>query len=125
MIGIYESSFGPVEVHLERTGAPIILILSARKPTAWNLHLAQGVSLQKIILNGANPHNLVGAEGIPLIDRSDPVNNIVGSVYFWSASDLGYENGLAPAWVYQMESLAGSPLNTFSGCYKASEFTIR
>jgi hypothetical protein len=125
MIAVYESSSGPVDVYVERTAAPIILILSAGESTDWNLHLAEDVSLEKIILNGANPHTLVGVEDTPVIDRSDPVNNIMRSVYLWSASDLGYENGLAPAWVYQIESLAGVPLNTFSGCHKASEFTIR
>jgi len=125
MIGIYESSPGLVEIHLERTAAPLILILSAHKSTTWNLHLAKGVSLQKIILNGANPQTVVGADGVSVIDRSGPGNNIVGGVYVWRASDLGYQNGVAPAWIYQMESVAGTPLNTFTGCYKASKFIIQ
>ncbi len=125
MLGIYESGTGQVDVHLERTVAPIVLVLSAYNPTEWRIHTTAGVSLQKIILNGYNPHTLIGAEGIPLIDRSDPVNNVVQYVYTWNTSDLGYQNGLAPAWVYQMESIAGAPLNTFTGCRQASEFTIR
>jgi hypothetical protein len=81
--------------------------------------------LQKVILNGYNPQTLIGAAGSPLIDRSGPANNIVPYAYAWQTSDLGYQNGLAPAWVYQMESIAGAPLNTFTGCQRTSEFTIR
>ncbi len=125
VLGIYESGRGgTVDVYVERAGVPIVLVLSAYESTEWRLNLRQGVEVQRIILNGYNPHAVVGVEDVPVIEYTGPDESIVSAVYDWPTSALGYHNGLAPAWVYQLEALVGAPLTSFTGCYRASEFTL-
>jgi hypothetical protein len=102
----------------------VILILSAYESTEWVIDRDDKVQLQRIILNGYNRQTLSGAEGIAIDDYSGVENHIVSGVTRWSATHLGYQNGLAPEWVYRIETLAGVPLSTFSGCQRASSFSI-
>ncbi len=125
MLAVRETPLGQVDVYLERSTTPMVLVLSAYEPTQWQIHLEEGVALGKVILNGYNPHTILGAEGISIIDHSGSEKNIVESVYTWDTSFLGYKNDLAPDWVYRIEAIAGAPLSTFTGCYRASEFSLK
>ena len=102
----------------------MILILSAYESTEWVIHLDEGVQLQGIILNGYQPQIVSDVDGIPVDDYSGIDAAIVPSVTRWSATELGYQNGLAPDWVYHVEAIAGVPLSTFSGCQRASAISI-
>ncbi len=125
MLAVREAALGQVDVHIARASVPMVLILSAYEPIQWHIHQDEGVQIEKIVLNGFNQQTVVGTERAPVIDHSDSENYIVKSVYTWNTSYLGYLNGLAPDWVYQMEIVAGAPLSTFLGCYQASEFTLK
>ena len=105
-------------------GSPLILILSAYKATEWELHLNQDVVIQKIILNGANQHTVIGTEDIPIIDYSGPGKYIVEGPYNVFFTPTFYEEGLADDWLYEFEEEIGTRISTFTGCHRASEFTI-
>lgn len=125
MLGIRQAALGHVDVYVQRSAAPLIIILSAYESTEWQIHRDDDVLIEKIILNGYHSQTLVGAGDIKVLDHSGPENHFVQYVYTWDTSYLGYINSLAPEWVYRIEAVAGVPLSTFTGCYQASEFTIQ
>jgi len=125
MLGIREAALGHVDVYVQRSAAPLVMILSAYEPTEWRIHGGEGVLIEKIILNGYHSQTVLGADDILILDHSGPENHIVQYTYTWDTNYLGYKNNLARDWVYRLEKIAGAPLSTFSGCYQASEFTLK
>ena len=125
MVAIREAALGHVDVYVQRSAAPLVIILSAYESTEWQIHRDEGVLLEKIILNGYHPQTLIDAHSTKILDHSGFEKHIVEYVYTWDTSYLGYIHELAPAWVYQIEAVAGSALSTFSGCYQASAFTLK
>ena len=114
-----------VDVYVERTAAPLILILSSQKSTKWQIHPAEGVAISAIILNGPEPQTISGAGEIPVTDLSSAGSFISGAPLAWEITETIYRQGVAPRWIYEMEKLAGAPLASFTGCEKVWEFAVR
>jgi hypothetical protein len=68
LVGVYEGvfpegprKFGQVSVEVEATGRPIVLALCAANPVRWDLKLAQGMRLQRLIIAGHKDQLLASA----------------------------------------------------------------
>lgn len=120
MLGLYNSRDGSVALRIERQDVPMILVLSAFESTDWLIQINEGVLLEKIYLNNVATHSLSGAAGVEIVDLGN-----FPTVYAWSATQLGYENGFAPTWVYQLEDTIGWPLTTFTGCQRAAKYVLK
>jgi hypothetical protein len=78
LVGVYQGSFpngprkyGRATVEVEVTDRPIVLALSAYDPVRWEVRLAPGVRVQKVILAGYGDQELTPAlEGVPVETRT-------------------------------------------------------
>jgi hypothetical protein len=133
LISVYEANAnhsygnhptGIAEVKITRQDKPIVLALSSYEPVKWQLQLAPGVQIEKIILNGYHDQQIAGVSGIPVEEYSyqDTGNYLGNFPYRWeSSSDSATDPGL----VSQLNQLTGTPLTSFQGCYRGTEFKIQ
>ena len=57
-VGVYKAGPGGVSVKVTRTGPPIVLLLTAADPVLWQLDVAPGVVLEKVVAMGYNTQRL-------------------------------------------------------------------
>ena len=103
---------------LRKSGNPMVLVLSSTEPATWVIHNESGADIQQIILHGRFAHEIEGADGIPVTDKSGDNFIVFSEVYEWNttpANDL----------VAGIEEITGVPTTSFTGCYKASQFVIK
>ena len=126
IIGVSQTEFnldehnprGDAYVQVKRKqGNPMILVLSSGQPLTWHIQKEAGVNIQKIILNGQYEHEIQGADGIEILNRSGD-NFIVPEAWEW---DVPMTKLLAQ----DVEDITGVPATSFNGCYRASQFIIR
>ena len=120
----YESAGrnGFVQVDLNRTGAPLALVLSAYEPTTWTLNLGQGVTVSRVVLNGFNAQVVQGlAADTPIIDRTGGGNYLSACAYLWPSDNEGCDT---PGLVAGAQALLGLDLTSFQACYGASRFSL-
>jgi hypothetical protein len=103
---------------LRKSGNPMVLVLSATEPATWVIHNEAGADIQKIILNGRSAHEIRGADGISVIDRSGDNFIVYNEVYDWNTDSA---KNLAQG----VEDIVGTPITSFTGCYRASQFIIK
>ncbi|WP_337833622.1 DUF4114 domain-containing protein [Desulfonema magnum] len=103
---------------LRKSGNPMVLVLSSAEPATWVIHNESGADIERIILNGKSVHEIEGAEGIPVTDRSGDNFLVYNEVYEW---DTKPAQDLAEG----VEEIVGVPITSFSGCYRASQFIIK
>src|SRR5690606_1222237 len=73
LVGSYGTG-GPVVVEVARTAAPIVLVLHSYTATEWQLRLADGARLERVVAAGYMMGRVTGAPpGVPVEthDRSD------------------------------------------------------
>ena len=121
VLGIYDTDRWPsvANVFVDREDTPLILVLSAYRPTVWRVHRAGGAIIEQIILNGHGQHQAVGVDDVSIVDRSGGYweGYIVASAVEWNSEDTR-------TLVAEVEEMTGLPITTFHGCYEASEFTV-
>ena len=119
LIGIYEAHSnhrpgnhptGIAQVNITRQNKPMILVLSAYEPVKWELKLAPGVQIEKIILNGYHDQQVAGVSGIPVEEYSyQDTGNHLGDFPYRSYSS---------ALDHQLNQLTNTALTSFQGCYR-------
>lgn len=126
IIGVYETRSdhsggyhptGTAYVHVTGSSkTPVNLVLSSYEPTAWILD-GEGLSfIQSVTVNSYYPSTATG------IDSSKVQVTKLGSYgYAWPSSSGG-SNTLAL--VNAVEALYGAPIATFSGAYRATDFSV-
>ncbi len=122
ILGVYETrsdpSFGyhpqgTATVHVKNQGAtPFVLVLSSYEPTQWNIDLEAGANLTQIFTNGYYAQPVSGFSGT-VTSLSGVCNS--GFPYSWSSAQ-----GLSNC----VENLTGLKTSSFSGVYRATDFTI-
>lgn len=129
VVGVYEARSdhsgshhptGIVNVTVERN-QPMVLALSSYEPVQWQIKLAPGAKVEKIILNGYHDQSVVGVDGIPIEEYSYEGTGT-------SFSDFPYKwNGdrTQGVMVTQLEALTGQKMTSFQGCYGGTQFTLR
>lgn len=130
VVGVYEARSdhsgnhhptGTVGVSVERTNQPMVLALSSYEPVQWQLKLAPGAKVEKIILNGYHDQSVIGADGIPIEEYSYEGTGK-------SFSDFPYRwkgDRTQGVMVAQLEALTGQNMTSFQGCYRGTQFTLR
>jgi hypothetical protein len=122
IIGVYETrsdhSFaGTAYVHVTGSASvPVNLVLSSYEPTHWILDGA-GLSFVQSVL--VNSYYVSTASGI---DSTRVLNQNLGAyAYAWPGASGGSNT---PALVAAVETQYGSPISTFSGVYRATDFSV-
>lgn len=131
IIGVYETRSdhsggyhpqGTATVHVVNQGAtPLTLVLSSYEPTLWNLNVDAGVNISQIILNGYHTQNISGASGTTVVNKSGLGNYFAACAFQWP-SDTGGCN--TPGLVASAQNLTGLTLTSFTGAYRATDFTV-
>jgi hypothetical protein len=63
---------GYAEVRVTYTGRPMILVLTAYEPVAWNVRLAEGVKIQKVVCCGHYAQDVTGLpKDVPVEGKGD------------------------------------------------------
>lgn len=130
LIGVYETHSnhgsgihpaGAATVHVERK-ASSILVLSSYEPVHWTVTAAEGVTLEKVILNGYHDQTADVPAGVQVEVYDGPDGSLGAYAYAWPSSEGGSDTqGLVAA----VENLTGRPLTSFHGCYQATGFVLR
>lgn len=126
VIGVYETrsdhSFnyhpsGKAYVHVTgMTETPVNLVLSSYEPTDWILDGAGLSFIQSVIVSSYHASSATG------IDSSKvQIKDLGGYGFAWPSSSGGTNT---PALVSAVESLYGTPIATFSGVYRATDFSV-
>ena len=126
ILGVYETRSdhsggyhptGTAYVHVTgSSNTPVNLVLSSYEPTAWILD-GEGLSfIQSVTVNSYYASTATG------IDSSKVQVTKLGSYgYAWPSSSGGSNT---PALVSAVEALYGAPIATFSGAYRATDFSV-
>jgi len=132
LIGVYEATADhgngnrakSIEIKVERRNKPIILALSAYEPTNWNITVAPGTAIEKIIVNGYHNQTVSGVSGIPIEEHSyEKTGNYIGEfIYKWGATA---ESPNTPSLVTKLEQINSTSLTSFQGCYRGTNFSIK
>ena len=132
LIGVYEATADhgngnrakSIEIKVERRNKPIILALSAYEPTNWNITVAPGTAIEKIIVNGYHHQTVSGVSGIPIEEHSyEKTGDYIGHfIYKWGATP---ESTKTPSLVTKLEQINRTNLTSFQGCYRGTNFSIK
>lgn len=131
VIGVYEtrsdhnyyySPEGTAYVHVSGfSSVPIHLVLSSYEPTNWVLD-GTGLSfIDSIIINGYNKGRVTGFDLEKVIDKTGSGNYISSCAYEWPNSTGGCNT---PGLISGVEKHVGAPISSFSGDYRATDFSI-
>ncbi len=132
LVGVYESHphhgdgrhpTGEIQVTVQRQDKPIILALSSYEPVNWNVQVEPGVEIEKIIVNGYHDQKVTGVSGVPIEEYSyAETGQYLGNfTYQWTAT----QNQGTPPLVQELSQLTGTPLTSFQGCYRGTQFKIQ
>ncbi|TKD03091.1 hypothetical protein [Polyangium fumosum] len=129
LIGIYESHgnhgggvhpAGAASVHVERQSSSI-LVLSSYEPVHWTVTAAEGVTIEKVILNGYHDQTADVPAGVPVEIHDGPDGSLGAYAYAWPHAEGGSDTqGLVAA----VQNVTGRALTSFHGCYQATQFTL-
>ena len=133
LVGVYETlsnhydAFGnhrqgSATVHItDGGGKPIVLALSSYEPTMWNIDVAPNVNISQIILNGYYDQAYSGVSSGLVINKSGLGNYLASCGYSLPYNGGGCDTNYLQS---QLESFTGLSLTSFSGVYRATDFTI-
>ena len=109
--------FGPVNVKLERPGKSV-LVLTAYDSVEWNVEVAEGATLEGIVLSGYYEARLNAPEGVPVLRYSyEGGGESLGTGIQWPSYDT-------TDLVDKAEIITGLELTSFRGCYASDLFVI-
>lgn len=124
-IGVYEGSYPPgvrhafgyhpdghVEVKINKTRRPVILVLSSYEPVVWNIVPDDEVKIEEIILSGYHASKVTGVDPEVKISRQP-----FGYAY---KSDATHSKFAVKVFEYTGES----EFESFQGAYKGALFSI-
>lgn len=109
---------GPVDVQVNRAGKSV-LVLSAYEPVEWNIQVADGATLEGVVVSGYYEQRVNAPEGVPVAYYSyEQDGEIFGDIaYQWPSfrtTDL----------VDAAELITDLELTSFRGCNASASFQI-
>ncbi|HZN64030.1 MAG TPA: HEAT repeat domain-containing protein [Tepidisphaeraceae bacterium] len=122
VVGFYEGSmpngpkrFGTAVVDVQVTDRPVVLALCAYEPIRWELRVAPGVRLQRLI---------VGGYGDQILEPAPPAGVLVekhvykagGNNYFYTFPNADSDSEVPAA--EKLRTLTGLPVSTLQGAYR-------
>lgn len=136
IIGVYEAQLqhaqdhmpGDATIHVRHDGflpmKPIVLLLSSYEPVRWIMDIESDANIQQILLNGYHDQVVLNAGDIPIRNRS-PIPNWLGYIaYQWPGTAPGTGSPNTGRLIEAAERIARVPLTSFTGVYRADEFTL-
>jgi hypothetical protein len=122
LVGVYETYEYEASVYFDQSGSNV-LALSAYTSTQWNVELAPGASLDKIVAVGYEAQFVKGPEGVPveIYTYEGQDSELAGCGY-----SLPYDGGGCDTdqLIATVESITGLTLSRFDGCYRASAIQV-
>jgi hypothetical protein len=126
VVGFYEGFMPPgqrtggvARVSVEASSGPIILVLSAYADTVWELELAAGARLQRIILGGYKDQTLVDPPaGVP-VEKHTHAGNANDFFLCHTREDVEFVKMSA-----RLKELTGLDITTFQGAYGAGQAAV-
>lgn len=127
VIGIYGAKKlkenAPVEVEVQPTTKPIVLVLTSYFSVEWKLKLAPGAKLRKVILSGYNQQNITGVPAEVPIARSsyypDEASRKEGWFFSYEWNTPGYRE-----MVRRLNDKTALPIATFQSEYEGTSFVV-
>jgi len=120
VLGTHDSA--NLDVHLDRPGR-YVLVIGSYNPGAWQISVADGVTLEKVIAFGYEAQTVSAPSGVTVENHAwvDGQTEEYAVGYGWpynfgGADTVGYV-GLA-------ERVSGLPLSYFAGAYDTTGFTL-
>jgi hypothetical protein len=109
---------GSVRVRVTRPGSSV-LVLSAYSQTTWNVQVAPGAQVERILVSGYEEQRIHAPEGIPVeIQSFNQSQKWLGSPgYEWPAPS-------SARLVNASEGLVRRKLTSFRGCYEGASFEV-
>lgn len=127
VIGIYEAKageMGRVDVEVQPTDKPVILVLTSYMEVNWHIKRAEGARIKKVIVSGYFEQEVTGLPAdVPLVNQSYYPNNGSRSKNGWFYS---YQWN-TPEWrevVRRLNETTGLPVTTFQGNYRGDSFIV-
>ncbi|MCC9599554.1 tetratricopeptide repeat protein [Stieleria sp. JC731] len=127
VVGIYMPKNRGVDdrvlVQVEKTQDPIVLVMTGYFGTRWNLQVADGAKLKKVIIAGYYEHFVEGVPvGVPVETYTHfPVAQGEDKPHFWAFSWNSIEGQTMRE---RLRELTGLPIATFQGEYLGTKFVV-
>jgi beta-lactamase regulating signal transducer with metallopeptidase domain/predicted esterase len=130
VIGVYQgrkvagNENGRVNVEVRPTAKPVVLVLTSYFSVDWQIELARGARIKKVIASGYNEQEIKGLPpGVPIENRSYfPVDGSRRkNGWFWASGWNG------PQWrelVRRLNALTGLPVASFQGADDGDSFIV-
>ncbi|MFM9267477.1 hypothetical protein [Tychonema sp. BBK16] len=114
-----------IEIKIQRTNKPIILALSAYAPINWNVTIAPGTVIEKIIISGYEKQTVSGLSEIPIEEYSyKGTGKSLTEGNFMYEWDSTIDSTNSPSIVTKLEQITQTKLTSFQGCYRGTSFMI-
>jgi hypothetical protein len=122
VVGVYEGLGGVVDVVVNPTPKPVVLVLSSYSSVVWNVTLGAGAALDSVILQGFEPQNVNGVPAnVPVTERS--FNEACAYTYGWE--DFNNQGGGDyKLMISSVRAFVGMNESSFQGCYSGGKFAI-
>jgi hypothetical protein len=110
---------GTAAVEVRATGRPVVLVLCAYEPVKWDVRVAPGARLEKVLLGGYYDQEAVGVPaGVPVEEHAHAAGT---PDYFFAYTRDG---DAYPRMARTVRKLTGLPVTTFQGRYAFAGKTI-
>lgn len=121
------AEYRTINVDVERSTAPMVLVLMAYEAVSWKIAARPGIDLRKVIVAGYSGPDIQGVpNGVPVEVYShglSPCSNCSrqpGGFWAYDASKPEYSNAML-----RFKSLTGLEPTSFQGGYQGDHFTIQ
>ncbi len=119
-----EGSTGSVAVNIERE-TTMTLVLASYHSVDWTVTTAAGTTIKEILVTGYHAQSVIAPRGVSVSIRS--FEQTMSNYGFWCGYTYPYtgDGCNTSKLISGVESESGLALNSFSGCYSATEFTLK
>ena len=124
VVSIYGTGPGnngsPVDVNVRPTAKPIVLVLASYWSVLWNVKIAEGASVNAVVVAGYFEQELQGVPpGIPVSYKAYFPDRDEG--YYWG---FDWNSEECRGMVAKLQDMTGHPVSTFQGENTATSFVV-
>lgn len=135
MVGVYEGDYilekghkradgtrvrGNANVYVSHTATPVVLALASYEPVMWDVRVAKGVRLEKVIVSSYYGSDAAAPKGVPVVGAR-PADAEGGAWYAYRKGDDSFRRAEA-----ELRKATGLDVRTMIGAYapKTQEFVV-
>jgi hypothetical protein len=108
-----------IQVEVDRPGKSVVLVLVSYSQVAWDVTVASGTSLDRIVVSGYESSSVNGPERVEVQTSSFRAGDATALSYAYEWPSYN-----ARLLEEQIETSLGLPVRSFHGCYQADSFRI-